>query len=428
MEIALIEIKKAGDNKDYNAGFGTTFNLKTTPLTFVLKKTRKHLEKFPTISYAYISAIFKKFNHVVNYYQNALPIDCSLALLNVTAIRHKQEIQIINEIKRKKKYKIGVYGALATVMPELFKNVDFIITGEPENAVFSIAKTGKIPQGIVKSLYVEELDSLPFPDWDIFDVKKFSYSPLLTYKPFLFMQSSRGCKFSCSYCPHRLNGKYRKRSIQNVLDEMLYLKEKYRVKGIHFRDSYFNFNENEAQEFLSEMIKRRLDIKWGMETRIDSLNTKLVDILYDAGLRAVKTGIESSDMKLLEKFNRMSPDLEHAKNVIRYCNGKKIKSNACYILGFPSQDKTLLKKTLDLSFEIKSTFANFFILTPLPGTNFDTIFDLEITDENLNHRDNFHLVFKHENFTNKELRKIQANFISRYYFRYSWIKNYVKIK
>lgn len=426
MNIALIEFAKKGDNKDYNGGFGTTFDIYPSFKAWILKKTRLHYENFPTLIYAYISAIFKKYGHKVTYYKNKIPEDCDLALINVTAIRYKDEISALETISKSGKYKCGVFGAFATLKKELFKDADFIITGEPENAIGKIAKTGKIPSGVINSEPIKNTDNLPFPDWDIFNVKKFSYAPLLPGKPFVFMQRSRGCPYSCGYCPHIVLGKYRIRTIDNVISEMKYLKSKYNVKRVHFRDSCFYIEEKDIKNFSGKLIKKNLNIKWGIESRLDLLNKNVIDIMYDAGLRAVKVGIENASKKRLEMHGRIPPDIEHAKEIIDYCRKKGITTNACYIIGFPDENKEDIKATVKLAKWINSSYANFFILTPLPGTKFIENKHVEIIDNNWEHRDNFHLVYKHVNFNPKTMRKIQRKALTGYYFRLKWIFSHIK--
>jgi anaerobic magnesium-protoporphyrin IX monomethyl ester cyclase len=428
MNIALIEIIHPGDNKDYNGGFGTTFDIGGTPCAWFLKKIRSHYENFPTLSYAYIAAIFKQHKHHVTYYKNKIPEEFDLAIINGTAIRYSEEKNIIQQIKRDKGM-IGVFGTLPTTKPELYQEADFIITGEPENAITEIAKTGKIPKGIVKSKYVEDLDTLPFPDWDCFNIKAFTYLPLLKGKPFTFMLRSRGCPFQCSYCPHKILGKFRMRSLNNVLNEMMFLKEKYEIKTVHFRDSYFYLKEDEPEK-INKAIRRKFpDIKWGFETRLDALNERMIDVLHDAGLRAIKVGIENANTNRLKQHGRISPDFQHAKKIIKHCSKKGIRTNACYIIGFPDENKKDIQETFQLAKTLSTTFVNFFILTPLPGTRFEEMHsqgvDFKIFDKKWEHRDNFHLIFEHKNFSPLQLKKIQRKAITKYYCRPLYILKYL---
>ena len=86
MEIALVDIKKPGDNKDFNGGFGTTFQIGNSLGARILSFLRSNLENIPTMSYAYISAIFKKYGNSVKYYMNKLPGPSDIILIHVFLI------------------------------------------------------------------------------------------------------------------------------------------------------------------------------------------------------------------------------------------------------------------------------------------------------------------------------------------------------
>ena len=95
MNIALVDIKKLGDNKDFNGGFGTTFQVGNSLGARVLSSLRSNLENIPTMSYAYISAIFKKYGNSVKYYINKIPKLSDIILIHVSLIRHNEEVNFI---------------------------------------------------------------------------------------------------------------------------------------------------------------------------------------------------------------------------------------------------------------------------------------------------------------------------------------------
>jgi len=429
MKIVLLEIKNAGDNKDYNGGFGTTFQVGNSLKARILSFVRSNLENFPTMSYAYIAAIFKKYGHSVEYYLNKIPSVADLILIHVSLIRHKEEIEYLNKIKQAG-LKIGVYGPLASVKPELFEDADFIIQGEPEEAILKISKTNKIPKGIVRSTPIKDLDSLPFPDWSLFQVKEYSFSPTLPLKPFIFVLASRGCPYTCSYCPYKVFGDYRARKPEKVIEELKYLKKEYGIRAFYFRDPTFSINEDRIRNLANLMIENKLNLKWGCETRLDLLTIDLLKILYKSGLRAIKVGIESLDENLLKKYGRISPEIKHQEKIINFCKKIGIKVIAFYIVGLPTDTKESIKNTIRYSRKLNTSFANFTICTPIPGTGFYEQLKDKINDTNLNNYDNFHVVFKHNNLSKNEILKLQEKAITGYYFRARYILRYVldKIK
>ena len=131
-----------------------------------------------------------------------------------------------------------------------------LFRGEPEEAALKI-RNGNMPEGIVKSNPVLDLDSLPFPDWSIFQIEKFSYKPTLPASPFTFIQSSRGCVYGCNYCPYKVFGEYRERSVKNVIAEMGHLVQKHSIKSLMFRDPCFSFNRKRAADIANAIIAKK---------------------------------------------------------------------------------------------------------------------------------------------------------------------------
>jgi len=424
MKVTLLNIQEPGDNKDYNGGFGTTWQIGNSFLSKILEKMRSKGEYFPLVSYGYLAAILKQNGHEVEFIENKIPENSDLIILHGSLICYNKEIEFLKKIKEKTKSKIGIVGPFASVKPELFKNYsDFIILGEPEQTIFNIKN--KIPKGLIKSEYIKDLDILPYPDWSIFPFEKFSYSPIIQKKPFTFILSSRGCPYTCSYCPYKVFGNYRERNPIKVVDEIEYLQKKYGIKGLMFRDPMFSLNPEKTRILAEEIIKRKIKIEWGCETRLDKLDKKFLDILYDSGLRAIKVGIESVNNEILEKSRRKPIPKKHQEEIINYCNKKGIKVIGFYIIGLPNDTEETIKATIKYAKKLNTDFVNFTICTPIPGTQFFEEVKNDLITYNWEEFDNFHVVFKHKYLTKEKLLNLQERAITGYYFRPRYILNYL---
>lgn len=417
MKITLLNIQKAGDNKDYNGGFGTTFQVGSSFFAKILEKKRASCEFLPLMSYGYLASIFRKNGHTVEVLTNEIPKDANLIIIQCSLVRHNLEIDFIKRIKENTTSKIGLVGPFPSVKSDSFSAyVDFIIQGEPEDIAFKI--TDKyIPEGVVKSNPIIDLDSIPFPAWDVFPIEHFSYLTLFPKKPFIFIQGSRGCVYGCNYCPYKVFGLYRERSVENVLAEIESLIEKYGIKSLMFRDPCFSFNKKRAALIADEIIKRRIKIEWGCETRLDSLDIGLLDLLYSSGLRAIKVGIESVDSNILKLQKRKHIEKEHQEKIIKYCDRKGIKIVAFYIIGLENDTRESIERTIRYAKKLNTDFANFTICTPIPGTEYYEQIKDRIYETNWENFDNFHPVFKHKNLAADELRKLQEHAIVSYYIR-----------
>ncbi len=107
----------------------------------------------------------------------------------------------------------------------------------------------------------------------------------------------------------------------------------------------------------------------------------------------------------------------HQEEIIRFCKKTGIKVIAFYMIGFPDDGKESIEKMIQYSRKLNTSFANFTVCTPIPGTTFYDEMKDKIIDFDLNHYDNFHLVYNHDNLTENEIMNYQEKAINGYYFR-----------
>src|SRR6185369_17545409 len=142
--------------------------------------------------------------------------------------------------------KVGFVGLTASKLPQLFEShADFLINGEPEEAIQRLAR-GEQLSGFVKSQDIADLDSLPFPRWDLVTERKHQrrlgfIRPVGGGFPLL---ASRSCPEFCTYCPHRILSTYRVRGVQSILDELSSLTRTFDRPHIVFRDPLFTEDRN----------------------------------------------------------------------------------------------------------------------------------------------------------------------------------------
>lgn len=431
MKITLLNINaknKYCSNKDIAGGFGTSTKIGNSFLAKLLESRKKKGVALPLLDFGYLAAIFRKNRHIVEYKEDVIPNDSDLIIIHSSAVDCKNEVAHIKKIKALTKTKVGVVGVFATVMPKLYSDADFVVVGEPEEAAKKISDK-YIPKGIVKSKPTQNLDELPFPDWDGFPINRYSYKPAIKETPFLTIQSSRGCPYSCShYCPYTViqGTRFRKRTPKNVVDEIEYLQKKYSVKGLQFRDPVFTLDKGRAAKIASEIISRKIKIRWLCETRLDLLDRKLLGIMYRAGLRVINVGIESMHEDILKKSKRVPINIRHQEEIINFCRKKGIKVIAFYILGMKNDTKKSILETVRYAKKLNTYLAQFTISTPYPGTAYYNEMKKRIITDNYELYDANHLVFRHDNLTKKELHKLKEKAFVSYYFRLRWLLEYLR--
>jgi len=423
MKITLLNIKSSREeciNKDFMAGYGWAFNAGTSFGARMINSVKKRGESLPIMSFGYMAAIFKAAGHDVEYLTNTIP-DSDLVFITSSMVDYSHEIEWAKKL-RQKNLKVAFFGIFASSKPELFlPYCDFLIKGEPEGACYAIAQ-GKIPKGICESAPIKDLDSLEFPCWDIFPYKSFSYLPALKEKPFLPILSSRGCVFSCGYCPYPVFYSYRNRSVDNVLKEIEYLVRRYNMKGLIFRDPLFSGNRKIAREIAEGIITKGINIKWVCETSLDCLDEDLFKLFYRSGCRVINIGVESADRTILKRVNRKNINPDYQKHLVDFADKLGIRITAFYVLGLPGENTKTIENTIKYAKWLNTHVAQFFINTPFPGTaEYEKNKD-NLIEEDWEKFDCYTPVIRNENLTAVQLLALKEKAFLSYYYRprYAW--------
>jgi len=429
MKVVFLEVEsKRKIYREYNGGYGTSFNAGRSFLGKALTFLRTSKEKFPYMPYAYGATIFKQAGHDVSIEINTIPKDADFVIMHCSMPNHSVEKDYIRKLKEQGII-VGVIGPFPSTKPELFNEADFIISGEPETIMMKISKEKKIPKGLVYSPPLEDLDSLPYPDWSLFPINEYSCHPIINKKPFTFVLSSRGCMYSCNYCPYisesNYGRKFRVRSVKNVIGELKYLKDRFNIKGILFRDPVFSLDKNRVKELCNAIIKENIDIEIGCETRLDRLDKDLIDIMYKAGFRAIEVGIESSSPEVLRKSKRYPIELKHQEDMIAHCDKLGIRVIGFYVIGLEYDTHETIQSTIEYAKKLNTDFANFTICTPIPGTEFYENIKSRIFTDNYDLYDNFNPTFHHYNLSSEDIIKYQEKAFISYYLRLRYIYKYI---
>jgi radical SAM superfamily enzyme YgiQ (UPF0313 family) len=426
MKVSLLNIeskRKECINKDFMGGYGWAFNAGVSFPARLINFVKKRGEKLPIMSFGYLAAIFSNSGHKVTIDTNMVP-DADLVILSSSMVDYGYEIEWARRIK-KNGITVGFIGPFAWYNPELFLNdCDFIVKGEPEGAAMDMA-SGKILSGVIESRPVEDLDSLPFPKWDIFPFKSYTYIPALKEKPFLPLLSSRGCLYQCGYCPYVVAYKFRRRSPNNVFSEISYLKDRFQIKGMVFRDPLFGNNKDFVRQLCGMILEKNIKIKWACETRMDLLDKEMLDIMYKAGLRVINTGIESSDPGIIKKATRVPVKKEHQEEIVRYCDKLGIRVTAFYMFGLPDDTYESINTTIKYAKYLNTHVAQFFIHTPFPGTKYFEAVKDNIIENDWCKFDCYNPVLRHKNLTKEQILALKEKAFVSYYYRLGYIGKFI---
>jgi anaerobic magnesium-protoporphyrin IX monomethyl ester cyclase len=437
MRVVLADVKsdRGFVSKDtVVGGYGSRLN-PFSRVTSVIAYFKERFHDVPSVHMAYAAAILARAGHEVIWTRGDEdqaelgPADVALVLSSI--VDHKREAAWADGL-RARGVKVGFIGIAASKMPQLFaSHCDFILNGEPEAAVMRLAQ-GEMPAGVTISEQIDDLDSLPFPRWDLVTEDRnrllnirLSSRPIGGGYPLL---ASRGCPEFCTYCPHRILAGYRARSIANIVDEIERLCDQVRRPYVIFRDPLFTERRERVVELCDEILARGLALTFEAETRLDRLDPELLDILYRAGFRAMSFGVESLDPVTLKKSGRRPIPQGHQREIIEHCRTKGIVTAAFYVLGFMQDDWNSVAATIDYAIDLGSTFAQFKILTPYPGTPMFKQLEPLLTETDWEKFDGYTPTFRHPNLTERELRFLLGAAYKRFYMRPSYLANFLKIQ
>lgn len=424
--IADLRGKGGSVTKDTVAGgYGSRFRGDSVTTRFA-KNVRRVFLNLPSIHTGYLAAIFADAGHEVVVTRDDKPVDGDLALVLTSLVdyRHEREWAIA---ARAQGLQVGFFGTPATHLPDLFVDAgDFVISGEPEAAAISLARGGEL-RGVVPSPAINDLDSLPFPRWDLAKAKRFghaSHRGLGLTRAFP-MLTSRSCPEHCTYCPHRITASFRQRSVDSVIAEMTELCELSARPHIKIRDPLFTLDRNRCFEISKEIIARGLQLTFECETRMDDLDEELVRAMYAAGLREISFGVESPDPLVLKAVARRYIPHEHMRGIVNLCWELGIVTTAFYVIGFLGETEERIEDTIRFACELDTTYANFKILTPYPGTPQFKQLEPLIFETDWERFDGYTLTFNHPYLTSRRARLMLGMAYSRYMARPSQLFNWI---
>jgi radical SAM superfamily enzyme YgiQ (UPF0313 family) len=399
-------------------------------VTAIMAYLKKKFHDVPSVHMAYSAAILSRAGHEVKWTRGE-EIDGDVALVLSSLVDHKQEAAWADRM-RARGVKVGFIGITASKMPALYRDhCDFILNGEPEAAVIRLAR-GEMPRGNVISEQIDDLDSLPFPRWDLVtEDRGRSHGIQLFTRPVgggYPLLASRGCPEFCTYCPHRILAGYRVRSISSIVDEMERLCSLVSRPYVIFRDPLFTEQRDRVVELCDEIQRRGLTVTFEAETRLDRLDGELLARLYAAGFRAMSFGVESLDPATLKKSGRRPIPQSHQREIIEHCRRLGIVTAAFYVLGFLQDDWSSIAATIDYATDLGSTFAQFKMLTPYPGTPMFKQIEPLLSETDWEKFDGYTPTFRHPNLTDRELRFLLGAAYTRFYMRPSYLANFLKIQ
>ena len=245
-------------------------------------------------------------------------------------------------------------------------DADYVMIGECENSVLGLVEhlAGNMePENVpglcwkqkgefrqtLKDSAPADLDAIPFPAWDLFDMKSYTAHRRVPgvngLARVLGMLTTRGCPYTCKFC-FRLEPGYRIRSIENCIDELKILVERFGVNHIGFHDDLFMVNKKRTLEFCEAIHRNGLRFTWGCNGRFNIADREQLRAMREAGCTQISYGLESGDQKVLDEMDKRIT-VEQILEISAITKEEGILVSVPSMFGLPGETGDSLRKTVD---------------------------------------------------------------------------------
>lgn len=278
--------------------------------------------------------------------------------------------------------KIIIGGPHASALPKrTFEELkpDYLIYGEGEYSFLDVILEQVKKKDICNLVYslngcliqnkkaeMVNINSIPFPLWKLYDLTKYKTNPLnCKQNPIGFLETSRGCPFSCIYCNKDVFGyKFRPKDPYLVAEEIKYMK-KTGFNEIQIIDDNFSLDLKRAKKICDLMPKINF-VSTGL--RADKVDNELFLKMKNKGCYRIYIGIESANQSILNTAKR-DMSIKNIKNAIKLANNNGIEVLGLFLLGLPGENRLTIRKTIKFAQNQRLNFIKVGIVKPIPGSN-----------------------------------------------------------
>jgi radical SAM superfamily enzyme YgiQ (UPF0313 family) len=298
------------------------------------------------------------------------------------------------------------------LIPYLKECADFVVLGEVEQTLSELAREYRDPGNVRGIAYrnrytgtlritprrdpIGNLDSLPFPFWDLADMDRYRNAWTAAHGEFsLNAISSRGCPFHCNWCAKPVFGShYRVRSPQSVACEMQVLKHRFHPDHLWFGDDIFALSPSWTYAFADAVEQRSAQIPFKMQSRCDLMTRKTVSALRRAGCAEVWMGAESGSQKVLDAMDK-GTRVEQVYQARENLGKHGIRVGLFLQFGYPGENWDDIRQTIEMVRRSEPDAIGVSVSYPLPGTKFYDLVSLQLgAKKNWNDSDDLSVMFR----------------------------------
>jgi radical SAM superfamily enzyme YgiQ (UPF0313 family) len=216
---------------------------------------------------------------------------------------------------------------------------------------------------------VGELNELPWPARELLDNDL--YRSPETGRPLTVIHGNRGCPAACVFCPAGVISGFtvRYRSPENIVGELRECVERFGIDEFLFHGDTFTMNKSWLLELCARIVDSGLKIRWGCNSRVDTIDDARAEAMKRAGGWVVAFGIETGSQELLDRMKKEAT-LADAERAVAVCKRAGLRVHAFFVIGLPWETERTLQETYAFARKLDTDFFDFNIAYPLPGTEF----------------------------------------------------------
>lgn len=268
-------------------------------------------------------------------------------------------------------------------------NVDYAVLGEGEltleDLVTAVRTGGPVDHidglayrkdGTVRvnprERYIEDLDALPFPAWDLIPIRKYKNVPRGSHTgsaDYMSLISSRACPFKCIYCHNIFGKRWRTRSPESFMAEIREIHDKLGIRELEIIDDVFNCDVRRAKRIFDMILESGMKVRFTLPNglRADLGDEEFFVKARQAGATFMAFAVETASPRL-QKLIQKNVNLAKAEQNISYARRQGIVCQGFFMIGFPTETREELQATIDFAVDSDLHAAHFFVVTAYEGT------------------------------------------------------------
>jgi radical SAM superfamily enzyme YgiQ (UPF0313 family) len=333
---------------------------------------------------------------------------------------------------------LGLY--LRAQLLEQCPELDAVVWGEEETTIADLVKhrtrlnavagicfrRGSQCVSTAPRPYLDDLDQLPFPARDKFDMRRYCPAPGKYYVlPQISLLSSRGCDHHCLFCEKTGGERLRRRSPANIAAEIDAVVARWGAREIAFVDEMFGADRQETLALAALLARRPYRVRLRISTRIDALHADVLAALKKVGLYSVGFGIESGSDAILA-YNNKGITTDQVRRGVAMVKSLGLETRGYFMINMPGETRATVRQTQAFIRELNLDLVNIQIAYPFPNTAFRRLAERRyriIADRwhDWGRSDGDDVVFTQADLTEAFLQDAYRRIIRRHFLRPSFI-------